>query len=659
MLPRTLRNPLIALLVMSAGCAPLILGSVRAGAVSAVSAVNPARIADQPDVSVRYHFGDDPGGKLRWADPDFDDSSWPAVQTGIWPLPAFYSDGFMWVRARIPVRSDASGQLAIRTSQKADLTDSFVVSDEVFVNGRLVGHRGSLPPHPNLVLAGRDAVFDLNPGLVQPGKTALVAFRVWYPLILRAPETGGSEQFAIDEARVLRLATRADYLATVMAGGPDLVLNSLIASLGIGLLILWRFAGGRELLLCSAMLISFPLFDALNGMEDLGLVTWPWGVDSVMWPALRITTMAVMIEFVWATHGLRILGLKRLAQIAMVVRNISAPIVRLAAAPSPIIYWSGVVRLPAGGIVDLVVLGVNLWMLVTRKSNRLISAALALIPFSSLMQKFFGLADGTVGQFHFDYFNLAYFIAALALFVTLVQRAWLAWRTRDELRVEFDTAREMQQRLVAPAKDVPGFRIESAYEPAKQVGGDFFRVVPEEGGSLLVVVGDVSGKGLPAAMTVSAVVGALRSTPPVSPAWILNALNHGLAGQMQGGFVTCCAARIHADGMVTIANAGHLSPYRGGAEVQLEAGIPLGIVPAVEYKETEFLLQPSESLTFLSDGVVEARNNAGELFGFERTLRISNAGAAAIACAAKEFGQDDDITVLSITRTSGLEPAIV
>jgi serine phosphatase RsbU (regulator of sigma subunit) len=154
---------------------------------------------------------------------------------------------------------------------------------------------------------------------------------------------------------------------------------------------------------------------------------------------------------------------------------------------------------------------------------------------------------------------------------------------------------------------VPGFKIESVYEPAKQVGGDFFRVVPEDGGSVLVVVGDVSGKGLPAAMTVSAVIGALRSTPPVSPAWILNALNTGLMGQLRGGFVTCCAARICSDGVVTIANAGHLSPYCDGAELELEAGIPLGIAAGVEYKETEFVLQPNQSITFLSDGVVEAR----------------------------------------------------
>jgi serine phosphatase RsbU (regulator of sigma subunit) len=206
--------------------------------------------------------------------------------------------------------------------------------------------------------------------------------------------------------------------------------------------------------------------------------------------------------------------------------------------------------------------------------------------------------------------------------------------------------------MVAPPGDIPGFKIDCVYQPAKQVGGDFFRVTPEGGGSVLIVVGDVSGKGLSAAMTVSAVVGALRSIPPVSPAWILNALNCGLAGQMKGGFVTCCVARIKPDGDVTIANAGHLSPYLAGAEVPVSAGLPLGLYAGGEYEETHFLLSPDQPLTFLSDGVVEARNAAGELFGFERTLAISNQGATEIARAATNFGQDDDITVLTLLRES-------
>jgi phosphoserine phosphatase RsbU/P len=214
----------------------------------------------------------------------------------------------------------------------------------------------------------------------------------------------------------------------------------------------------------------------------------------------------------------------------------------------------------------------------------------------------------------------------------------------------------VQQRLVTPAADVPGFRIESVYAPAAQVGGDFFRVAPEQDGSVLVVVGDVSGKGLRAALTVSAMVGVLRTMPPLPPARILDALNRGLIGQLHDGFVTCCAARIHPDGTMTLANAGHLSPYRNGEELPLSPGLPLGLSAEPGYGETALRLGPNDSLTFLSDGVVEARNPSGELFGFDRTRAISRESAESIAQAAQAFGQEDDITVLTLAFT-GVEVA--
>jgi len=151
-------------------------------------------------------------------------------------------------------------------------------------------------------------------------------------------------------------------------------------------------------------------------------------------------------------------------------------------------------------------------------------------------------------------------------------------------------------------------------------------------------------------MTVNLVIGALRTMPPLPPTRILAALNRGLIGQTQGGFVTCCAVRIDEGGTVTIANAGHLSPYRNGAEVPLTPGVPLGIDPGAEHEESNFLLSSTDSLTFLSDGIVEARSASGELFGFDRALQLSNSGAKAIAEAAIDFGQEDDITVLTLTR---------
>ena len=232
-----------------------------------------------------------------------------------------------------------------------------------------------------------------------------------------------------------------------------------------------------------------------------------------------------------------------------------------------------------------------------------------------------------------------------------------AWRARDELRVEFEAAREVQEHLVAPAVDVPGFKIESVYVPAKHVGGDFFHILPEKDGGVLVVVGDVSGKGLKAAMTVSAIMGALHDYPSIRPTEVLAHLNRVLHGRV-GGFVTCCAALIATDGTMTIANAGNPAPYRNGEEIVVESGLPLGMLAEISYAETRYQIAPGDRLTFVSDGVVEATSPSGELYGFERTRAVSNQSATPIAESATQFGQEDDITVLSVTRTAGLDPAL-
>jgi serine phosphatase RsbU (regulator of sigma subunit) len=101
---------------------------------------------------------------------------------------------------------------------------------------------------------------------------------------------------------------------------------------------------------------------------------------------------------------------------------------------------------------------------------------------------------------------------------------------------------------------------------------------------------------------------------------------------------------------VDLANAGHLAPYLNGKEIELEGALPLGVVPDVEFATTRFLLAPGDGLTFVSDGVVEATNNRQELFGFDRLREISTEEAQRIADAAKRFGQEDDITVLTFRR---------
>jgi hypothetical protein len=234
-------------------------------------------------------------------------------------------------------------------------------------------------------------------------------------------------------------------------------------------------------------------------------------------------------------------------------------------------------------------------------------------------------------------------------------------RQQAQLESELAAAREVQQVILPErAEAVPGFKVESVYQPSRQVGGDFFQVLPTGQGGLLVVVGDVAGKGLPAAMLVSVLIGAIRGVAEYTknPVELLARLNERLIGRTQGGFSTALAARIEADGSVTIANAGHLSPYLDGKEVELHGALPLGVVENATYQVTHFQLPEGSRLTFYSDGVVEAQNQKGELFGFERGRAISVQPAAAIVQTATQFGQEDDITVVTIERLASGEGSI-
>src|SRR3569833_3235720 len=155
-------------------------------------------------------------------------------------------------------------------------------------------------------------------------------------------------------------------------------------------------------------------------------------------------------------------------------------------------------------------------------------------------------------------------------------------------------------------------------------------------------------------MTVSLLIGALRSIVETtsSPREILCALNRRLLGR-GFGFTTCLALRISPSGNVSIANAGHLAPYRNGQELSIPPAPPLGLDPNASYENQHFELHGSDRLTLLTDGVPES-GDGRELFGCERTAALSTSPAPAIADAALRFGQSDDITVISIVMRSAI-----
>ena len=150
-------------------------------------------------------------------------------------------------------------------------------------------------------------------------------------------------------------------------------------------------------------------------------------------------------------------------------------------------------------------------------------------------------------------------------------------------------------------------------------------------------------------MTAAVLLGATQRRESDHPAELLDHLNQVFGDMRLAGFATCFCAEISQEGSFTIANAGHLAPYHNGQEVALESGLPLGISATTEYTEATLPLVRGDRLTFISDGVVEAQNTQGELFGFERTQAISARSAQEIASAAQAHGQQDDITVLTLT----------
>lgn len=133
---------------------------------------------------------------------------------------------------------------------------------------------------------------------------------------------------------------------------------------------------------------------------------------------------------------------------------------------------------------------------------------------------------------------------------------------------------------------------------------------------------------------------------------LLAHLNRVLRRAGIGGFATCLCADVASNGVVTMANAGHLPPYCRGEEIAVESGLPLGIADGAYsgYEQSRILLGNDDTLTFLTDGVAEARDAQGGLFGFERTAAISARPAEEVARAALAFGQEDDITVLTVKR---------
>jgi serine phosphatase RsbU (regulator of sigma subunit)/ketosteroid isomerase-like protein len=254
-----------------------------------------------------------------------------------------------------------------------------------------------------------------------------------------------------------------------------------------------------------------------------------------------------------------------------------------------------------------------------------------------------------------------------------VAEAHLEQEIRDRERVEQElmVARSIQQASLP--KEVPqleGWQIAPYYQPAREVGGDFydFHLLPE--GQLGLVVGDATGKGVPAALVMSTTCGMLRlaAQGSSSPGQMLRGVNEVLFPHIPSNmFVTCFYAILDPkSGRLSYANAGHDLPYlhRNGDTEELRArGMPLGLMPKMSYEEKETILHSGEAALLYSDGLVEAHDPAGEMFGFPRLRALIDEHGEKLSLAdllleelysfaGERWEQEDDITILTLRRSA-------
>ena len=608
----------------------------------------------------RFQIGDDP----RWADPKFDDSAWQTVKLGQslaeQGIDAYA--GYAWYRLRVQPQ-----QLAQFNSPGNPQLELLVTGDSIgqlaaYVNGLEAGHTRGMTDQPSMY---QSPPFVVHLSAPQADGTIVVAIQTWAGSgvsigggLLRKVELGAEDDIAD------RLAQANDSLwdRHILAG---LILSFLylsVAALGFTLYLAQR--NHSEYLWLGLLCLSVTAMGATEIAAALAVL--PWSVSSFVSLWTGRIFMAVALEFILRFTGGESRKIVRGVQIFLLI----LPIFGLAHLDQIYKYLS-----VTGQVVFTVLASVMLFRAWRRGRKE---AGVMLLPFllaatadsidtvldfaadQHWLPDQFASHRFLLGPIEFSTSTAAFTVFLGSMMAVILYRFVTVSQEEQRSAAEIEAARSVQSLLIpTQLPSNRNFMLESAYLPMNGVGGDFFQVLPIQDDSILIVVGDVSGKGLQAAMNASTLVGALRNELSHDPATILNHLNQVMLGSAAGmgagkaanavaSFATCLCARIYPDGKMTIANAGHLSPYRDGREMQLAANLPLGLVGNIEYEQAPFQLSQGDRLIFLSDGVVEATNHQGELFGFERTQQVSNEPARYIAQTAKRFGQNDDITVVSL-----------
>jgi sigma-B regulation protein RsbU (phosphoserine phosphatase) len=624
------------------------------------------------DGTWHFHPGDSPlvaGSQTpMWAAPGFDDSGWPLLRSDkTWSAQGYPAmSGYGWYRFTVRIPAG--------TKPASLLLAPIVTSFQVYVDGNLAGGSGEMPPTtvPNTHISYH--LFPLTQSGSSSERIVQVAIRVWHSPIWASYVGGGpylSGNLAGDPQLLAGEQQHHQFVRNVRY--VDSYAYSIAAALiGFTILCLFLFRPAEfEYLWFAVILLAQAADNVLFVAQQI--YSWP------PIPVYDLTDGVLMAIDIFASFCFfsRVLNAR-----ARVLGRVFLALVVFS--PFPVVfYWPGWFSTAASAAIQLAcLLPAVLWilcLLVQRAWRGNLDARLLLLP--ALLDLGYYMADNVaivlaqagwtrlprilelplpLPPFTMQTGILFHLFFLLGMLVFLIRRFTLARRQEERLAGEFEAARQVQQVLLPDLLDqCPGFTVECIYQPAEQVGGDFFQQISDDLCGMLIVVGDVSGKGLPAAMMVSVLVGAIRAEAAhgADPASLLRSLNDRAIGRSHGGFTTALAAHITREGTLTIANAGHLPPYLNGQELGIPGSLPLGLVEHPQYESTTLRLSPGDRLTFVSDGVVEAQSRSGELFGFQRTRVISHQPAAQIARTAQTFGQLDDITVVTVEFSGAAIPA--
>jgi hypothetical protein len=626
--------------------------------------------------SWQFHLGDDP----RWSSPDFNDAEWEELTAdkpwGLQGHPAV--TGFGWYRTHIEVHAQAGApdELVLLIPRIAD-------AYEVYWNGRLVGTEGKFPPHARWYVANQQRpanIFSLG-----PVASGVLAVRVWKaPLFSYDDATAGGFRGlpVIGNSReIAYLRGNRDFvwLSRNQFRLAEGLLYGIVVAAG---LFLWARNPRETLPLWmagfAAQVPATVILDVLR-LPVSGLAT-----VAIQQPMFAIEDLCLWLLLLRLLHLSENRALARFVRIAAWI-SFAEGILDGALTLLPYKGWveaSDWFLTLVVSILEFLPVLLVVWAVAARKRlslSRWLLAATAFLAgglndlqiiveqgqqwthwslYDKLTAPMFELGGSAITPLTLAEAFLIFAIVYAVYDYTTEER-----RRRDKLSQEIRNAQELQQLLIPDAlPELPGFVLTSAYRPAQEVGGDFFQVIPLSAGGTMVVLGDVSGKGLPAAMTVALIVGTIRTLAEFtsSPAELLEHLNRRLSGRLHGGFATCIALRLEPDGSGAMASAGHPAPFLNGHEMAMTGALPLGIEDT-KYEEIPLRLDPADRLALYTDGLLEARNEHGEVYGFDRLgdLFKQPVSAASASDDGVRFGQDDDMTVLTLTRLHAGQEATV